>query len=242
MGVLVDPHRLAVASGFDVLAMTGLAGWYKGDAGLYQDSAKTTPATADTNPVGAWADQSAAGHDVLQATSGKRPILKVGILNGFPVVRADGIDDLLAAAYTRNQPHAVLLVAKVTSPSNSYLADGTATNQSSVIAASTSTARIYAGASVVDITAGVDTTEWLIWAARFNGASSHLAILDRTAAGNAGATNPGGLTLFNAGAEGQAMAGDMAEVIVCNAALSDAEVNAATAYLATKYGLTGTSL
>jgi hypothetical protein len=67
--------------------------WLKADAANYQDSAKTTLAAADADPVGAFADQSGNGKDGLQATAGKRGLLKLNIQNGRPVVRLDGVDD-----------------------------------------------------------------------------------------------------------------------------------------------------
>jgi hypothetical protein len=45
------------------------------------------PTTADGDLVALWKDQSGNGNDVLQATSGNRPVLKLAIFNSKPVVR-----------------------------------------------------------------------------------------------------------------------------------------------------------
>ncbi len=49
----------------------------------------------DGDPVATWSDLSGSGsgNDATQATSSKRPLYKVGIVNGKPVVRFDGVDD-----------------------------------------------------------------------------------------------------------------------------------------------------
>lgn len=75
--------------------IAGLQLWLKADAGTFQDAAKTTPASADTDPVGVWDDQSGNGKDATQATAGSKPLLKTNILNAKPVVRFDNVDDVL---------------------------------------------------------------------------------------------------------------------------------------------------
>lgn len=72
--------------------------WLKADGVLWQDSARTTPAVADGDPVGAWDDASGNGRNLTQANTGLRPLLKLSIQNGLPVVRFDGADDVLALA------------------------------------------------------------------------------------------------------------------------------------------------
>lgn len=74
---------------------TGLKAWYKGDGTVWQDSARTTSATADTDPVGAWDDASGNGNHLTQGTSANRPTLQTAELNGKAVVRGDGTNDTL---------------------------------------------------------------------------------------------------------------------------------------------------
>lgn len=62
--------------------------------GLYQDVACTIPATADGHVVAAWRDElGGSGKTYSQSDVSKRPLLK--IVSGAPVVRFDGIDDVL---------------------------------------------------------------------------------------------------------------------------------------------------
>lgn len=72
--------------------------WFKADGTLWQDSARTTPAAANADPVGAWDDASGNARHALQATAGKRPTLRTNVRRGKAVVRFDGVDDFLAIA------------------------------------------------------------------------------------------------------------------------------------------------
>lgn len=51
---------------------------------LFQDSALTTPVTADGDPVGGWKDLSGNNFHFTQATAGKRPVYKTTGVNSFP--------------------------------------------------------------------------------------------------------------------------------------------------------------
>jgi hypothetical protein len=88
--VLGDKGAAAVA--FSPLSLAPLV-WLKADAALFQDSAKTTSAVLDGDPVGNFADKSGNGKDGTQTVSTKRGVLKLNIQNGLPVVRTDGVDD-----------------------------------------------------------------------------------------------------------------------------------------------------
>lgn len=72
--------------------------WLKADGTKWQDSARTTSATADGDPVGAWDDESGNSSHVLQGTSGYRPTLKTGLINSLPAIRFDGYDDIMSAS------------------------------------------------------------------------------------------------------------------------------------------------
>ena len=65
--------------------LTNLVAWYKADAGVFQDTAGTTPA-ANGIKVGLWQDQSGAGNHILQATVGHQPTYATGTLNSLPSV------------------------------------------------------------------------------------------------------------------------------------------------------------
>lgn len=113
--------------GLDITSLTPLT-WLRADGTLFQDTAGTTPATADTDPVARINDAAPTPLNQTQATAGRRPLLKLNIQNGLPILRADGTDDLLinASASAYNVLHngagvTVLYAGKKTA------ADGTST-------------------------------------------------------------------------------------------------------------------
>jgi len=65
------------ASGFTPRSIPGLALWLDASdaATLFQDAAATTPATATSDPVGAWLDKSGNARHATQATAGSRPAI-----------------------------------------------------------------------------------------------------------------------------------------------------------------------
>lgn len=69
--------------------------WLRGDGVNYQDSARTTLATADGDVVGSLSDNVATNHFTAAGTA--RPVLKTGAngKNGLPVIRFDGANDIL---------------------------------------------------------------------------------------------------------------------------------------------------
>jgi hypothetical protein len=54
-------------------------------------------ALADAQPVAAWPDSSGAGLNFGQAEAARRPTLRTNVVGGQPVVRFDGVDDVLSA-------------------------------------------------------------------------------------------------------------------------------------------------
>ena len=67
--------------------ITGLRLWLKADA---------ITGKVDTDPIATWPDSSGNGFDIGQATSAKQPLYRTNQLNGLPIVRFDGTDDVLS--------------------------------------------------------------------------------------------------------------------------------------------------
>lgn len=65
----------------------GLIEWLKLDTGLYQDTAKTTPAVSTSDRVRVWADSSGNGNDSASTDDNKRPYIDTFMLYGKRVVR-----------------------------------------------------------------------------------------------------------------------------------------------------------
>ncbi len=102
---------------FSPTDIAGLQLWLRADVGVFQDAALTTPATADSDPIGGWADQSGNSRHVTQSTASKRPTLKLAQQNGKPSLQFDNVDDgLVYPSFPLSDTgFSVFVVAKLTS-------------------------------------------------------------------------------------------------------------------------------
>lgn len=80
---------------FTPTRVLGLKGWTKSDAKLWQDTLLSNPAVVDDAVVGGWSGQGGATAAWLQGKSTRRPAKKLAVLNTLPVVHFDGADDFL---------------------------------------------------------------------------------------------------------------------------------------------------
>jgi hypothetical protein len=221
------------ASGaFSPVQIAGLVVWYKADTGTYQDSVGGTPAAADGDPVGAWADQSGNGHDMQQATASARPVLKLGVQNGNPVLRFDGVQTWIRpAGFTINQPHTRFVVMKIRSASDgSHVpVDGLSNVSGRMLGVGGGTASLNAGA---ELDGPALDANWHIWRGTYNGAGSKISLDNgATTTGDAGATNAGGITVGVSGDAGAFADCDVGEILEYNADLADADVAQVVHYL-----------
>ena len=103
--MIINPYRYVV-SGKTPDQVSGLNAWY--DATdidtLFQDSSKTTPVTANDDPVGCWADKSGNAYDVTNAVALRYPTYKSSGINSLPSVQGDGGDILTLDYTTPNVP------------------------------------------------------------------------------------------------------------------------------------------
>lgn len=221
--------------------------WFKADDKLWQDSARTTVATADGNPVGAWDDASGTLNHALQATAGKRPLYKTSILNGKPVLRFDGTDDDLKNAFVSGftQPSTFLFVGSATN-TGWYLFDGASGSRHAFghnLLGNAANCDLYAGTGI-SITQAA-TMGATIWLGLFNTTSSRLRRGSDgvEVTGNAGSNSMGGITIGNHFGEIVGpLQGDVAEIVGYNALLTDSQIDQVGNYLATKYALTWTNI
>lgn len=231
--MLLGVDATAAAGGFDPSSISGLQLWLKADVGTFQDTGLTTPATADADPIGGWQDQSGLGNHVLQSTGANRPTLKLAIQNGRSIVRFDGVNDVLTVGLARNQPTTAFIVVKKTATGNRYVFDGSNTN--ALFSPDETHWQAYSG---VALAATAVPSNWNIVVGVFNGGSSKISINGTVGTGNAGANNATATSIgaFNAGAAAW-FAGDVAEVLVYNSALSDANRQSVETYLNGRWGV-----
>lgn len=228
--------------------IAGLQLWLKADAitGLNDGDALTT-----------WTDSSTNGRDVTQAASGEKPTYKTGIINGQPVVRFDGGDVLVNAAaqlILRTRSVFVVLQGNV---DGAYLgvlsiypatgddnarADGIVYHVSANLhwfaaegGPNYSVAAPGAGATPLAIYCDVAATTGTLYV---NGASVATdATFTTFNVASAGGFAVGGRFLSGALSASYRFNGDIAEIIIYDSALSDANRQAVEAYLSAKYGI-----
>lgn len=100
IGIHISPCSFRPAAGSVAFTPTSIAGlqlWLDASDSttLFADSAGSTPATADGDPVGRWSDKSGNSNHTIQADGTKKPLLKSAILNGKSIIRNDGVNDFL---------------------------------------------------------------------------------------------------------------------------------------------------
>lgn len=236
MSFIINPYSFAaIGGGFSPSDIAGLQVWLKADA---------ITGLSDNDPVTTWEDSSSANHDATQATGGNKPTYQTNELNSLPVVRFDGTDDYLrTGSFTLALPTTVFVVSKVIAETSIATQFDGLSNQDTMEMRSKSspdgTYEIYAnGFLSTNVPGNVGT--YKIYSIRFNGASSAVYVnASLHATGTVGASSPNGITL---GCYGNASPDrfsqmDMAEFIVYDSALADADRQDVESYLNAKYAV-----
>lgn len=218
--------------------------WLKADGSLYQDSARTTPVTANDDPVGSWTDESGNGNHVSQATAANKPLFKTGIVNGKPTVRFDGTNDFMTRTFgaALTQPNTIFVVHSYSGNANNYVYDGVDGSNRHAMGQGVITPlnpQIYAGNGIGQIQSPPSPVQ--IWSCVYNAASGNFykPSTGSNAVGDTGTQAMGGITL---GARfttiSDFLTGDITELLVFNSSLSLSDQNCVGNYLEAKYALT----
>lgn len=214
------------------------AGVLDGDGNPCSDA---TPGTTDL--VATWQDQSGNGHHRTQATSGKRPVLKTGIVNGKPVLRfvASSAQELGGTLAAIPQPFTVFVVLTLAGP---------ARNQDEVFGGgavsfyvSAGFGDLYATTGYTGCGAGAGGTAYTaprgpdVLSVLADGASSKWWVNGAlTATGNAGTGSLADLKVGNS-VFGSNFNGDVAKFVLYADGLDDADREAVQTQLATEFAL-----
>ena len=209
-----------------------LAVWLRADA---------IQGLADGDPVGTWPDSSGLARDATQSTAAQKPTYRASraAFSGKPVLEFDTVDDCIASAFgaTLSQPNTFFVVAKVgATGAQRFMIDGDGVGgRHAIFQESVTRWQYYAGSLVDD---GASDTSVHIFQATFNGASSVLRVDGASGTtGNTGADSIIGVILGAQQVGTSNFGGDIAEVMVYNAALSLDQINGLGLYLAAKYGV-----
>jgi hypothetical protein len=240
------------SSSFSPASIAGLKLWLKADAGLYQErtgASATTLASADADPVGSWLDQSGQASHMVAPIDGRRPTVKLSLQNGLPVVRFDGVDDLLTAAAVPQTATTFTIFMtfrfrSLTGANQQITHVGTSSNGYG-FAANTSNNRdiSFHGVSLLVDSAASTSTE--IWSAYRTGGTTTMrvngvdvSITNGTATPTAPATTAGVGGLPTAVGAGTSPATcDAMELLLYDSALSGANVALVEAYLNSRWGV-----
>ena len=171
------------------------------------------------------------------------------------VVRGDGIDDYIQGAFTTGgamaQPFTIFVVAMldaafVNNGTPAVLLDDSDAVDRVIVykyeVPNPDAWAIIAGAGAPVVGNAADSN-WNSWAAVLNGATSQFWLNGISEnSGNAGPNDLDGLTVLDRQPTGRPWKGDITEIILYDANLSDADKNTVGQYLATRYALAYTDI
>ena len=206
-----DPMRVEVGANLAIAPRPGLT--------LFLDASQIA-GLSDGSPVSQWNDLSGFGKDATQASPTQQPLYETNILNSEPVVRFDGTDDRLAIPSIAWGT--AIAVAKRTVTSNSLFERSVAKRGFSVLAYGTTYDtfdRYYVNGALATAPSN--------WLTSFAVVSGVLQSSVLTATANLGYGSPS-FSYLN---------GDIAEVLVWNYKISDADRKKVERYLGKKYGI-----
>lgn len=207
---------------------------------LWQDAAGTTPVTAADQPVGRIDDKSGNGNHATQSTAGSRPLYKTA--GGLHWLESDGVDDLLATAFTLEQPFTRVTGGAILNDDDRMYGSYSSTVRGQLYVNVDTRAAIYSGAVLAGVNSALSLDTNYLFTEVHNGASSKVQVNNNTpVTGNAGSDETaGGITLFANKQGGTPTYGECrfyGGVCVVRALTGDEETALRT-YLAEKSGVT----
>lgn len=230
---------------FDPTTITGLALWFKADAGLLD--ASDAPITVDGTAIKTWQDQSGNTKHAVQATGANQPLYKAGITNGKPVVRFDGSNDTLvtpAVAEAGWTTGATVICAYTLKAAGNYPFVITASNGPELRHESNTKHPSFGVLGNVNAISSTDVLNTpVVVTGQFDDAANTNAVrINGGAATSAAqASSLSANVAFYLASRFDAFAFaqiDLAEVLVYNSSLSTGNRQSVERYLGTKYGIT----
>jgi hypothetical protein len=241
--------------GWTPAGMSGLQVWVKADA---------ITGLNDGDSISTWSDQSGQGHDCTSSGS-NRPVYKTGILNGLPVARFTGGSNQRCTHVFTGEPNTIFAAVKSPVDKHHRTIAGAQTNDAVAIEAyyfktdeATTSKMVFSRPTTSDTTSDGDfrasTTnpdstvnasmhnQWFVMSGRINGTTIELyrnrALVssDTTASSKRPIATGGavGAGYYN-NALGDYCGCDIAELLIFDRALSDAEMEDVHLYLEGKW-------
>lgn len=238
--------------------ISNLTVWLKADAGLFSDSAGTTPAV-NGNKVGRWTDQTGNGFNPSNPGGGGievGPYYFTNALNGLPVVRFVYPTNALYHSFNSNAPLTILALIKFLVP-NTYDSEFLGFAQGGCPGGVNTpgiglnypdfSATIWMNHTIAGLGQVVATNQFVIIGGQVNGVGS-IVRAGGVSSGTFNISSPTIDSLFLSGFSNtnsicltngfyKPFTGDMAEILIYSRALSSAEMGGLEAYLTSKWGL-----
>lgn len=224
----------AARSGFDPRTISGLVGWYDASdrASLFADTSGGSAAGANTG-VGRWQDKSGQANHLTQGTANNRPTLIESVKNGLSILRFDASNDSLAFGTVTGYTGAVSFFAVCYETSLRFLAIGGSSQNSFFGTAYVSGGGILwrnqadTGMTVID----ANPNRFVLVAGVRTGTGTNQSRIRRDggvvdSTGTITGTIEAGHVGQRTTAGGQFSGGDLAELLIYNRAVTDAELSA----------------
>jgi hypothetical protein len=205
----------------------------------YYDASSSSNYILSSGRVSQWTDLSGNNRHLTQATTARRPEVKVSEKNGLDVIYFDGAQrGLVSQAETLTNPVTIFFVVKMYSlASYSSIFDGINNNEANITGNSNNTISIYTQGFIGGLSP-VSTATWYYVTFKLDGANSgnqlnSNAMIDFSD----GSVNLGGLRIGEGdnGSENAHM--DIGEFAIFNRALSTSEIASITSYLSAKWNI-----
>lgn len=219
-----------------------LTAWYKADSLSLNDG----------DGVSSWDDSSGNGNDVTQGISARKPTFETNELNSLPVVRFDGVNDIISDGDIADLDVGtgdiwMASVFKSTDNSAAQFIFEKGGNQFALITTSVGIlqARMGGNSNVPQQSAGNWSRTEFVMVTASRVSSTCNGFLNGSDMTTTGTTNTGSISnsnVFDVGAGsvgGQPLVGDIAEILVGGATLSTEDRQKIEGYLAHRYGLEG---
>ena len=221
-----------------------LTAWYKADSLSLNDG----------DGVGSWTDSSGNGHTVAQLTAGRQPTFETNELNSLPVLRFDGSDIVsdgdIAALDVGTGDIWMAAVFKSTDTSAEQIVFEKDHQRFALVIAADGDLQFRAGGPGASNAAEQNNGNWsrtafvIATGARVSGTLN--GFVNGTAANTTGVTSTQSIdnsNVFDIGGRAAAatgkLSGDIAEILVGGATLTDINRQLIEGYLAHRYGLSG---
>jgi gliding motility-associated-like protein len=215
--------------------------WLRADHDVLNNS--DTPAS-NGQSIKTWRDQSGNDNHITQVVAGNQPSFVTSTLNGYPVIQYDGTNDFMTTELGNlSAPVTILTVARFDVSKESYtltLGDLNTTNTASVSRETDDRYFCFTGAKRYGPVLNNNQT-YILHASHRISSPYHNLYLNETAAtvsdyGSSLITD-GSLLLGASQTIGSFHDGDIAEVIIYNKILNQAQKIIVENYLAAKYGI-----